>query len=122
MKLVIKVIRGIVHDEDRKLDITTVKFIRSETENHWLIAIHQQRLLEAVRTSNALRLSRHANIVPVYGFVTNMGNFPSPVTPYYENGDALHYLAKMPNANKYQIVGSYSVRPEESYSARTLPS
>jgi len=84
-QLVIKVIRGIVHDESRKLDIT-------------------KRLLEAVKTSNALRLSRHPNIVPVYGFVTNMGNFPSPVTPYYANGDVLHYLSKEPKANKYQII------------------
>lgn len=60
--------------------------------------------MEAVKTSNVPRLRRHPNIVPVYGFVTNMGNFPSPVTPYYVNGDALHYLAKNPKANKYQIV------------------
>lgn len=68
-----------------------------------------------MKTSNMLRLSgsRHPNIVPVYGFVTNMGNFPSPVTPYYANGDALHYLAKMPNANKHQIVRAQSVYSDE---------
>lgn len=64
--------------------------------------------MEAVKTSNVLRLRRHPNIVPVYGFVTNMGNFPSPVTPYYANRDALHYLAKVPHADKLKIVSSYT--------------
>lgn len=50
--------------------------------------------------------SWHPNIAPIVGFVTNMDKdrLPSPVTPYYENRDALHYLAKETNADKHQIV------------------
>ena len=60
----------------------------------------------SIKTS-ILRLRNHPNIVPVHGYVTNMGTFPSPVTPYYANGDALRYLDRNPSANKLRIVWSY---------------
>lgn len=66
--------------------------------------------METMRTSNALLCRGHPNIVPVYGFVNNMGSgdLPSPATviPYYGNGDALRYLAQNPKASKLQIVSS----------------
>lgn len=69
-----------------------------------------------MKTSNALLLRGYPNIVPMYGFV-NMGpgDLPSPVIPYYGNGDALRYLAQNPKASKHQIVSSSLIYLEEYY-------
>lgn len=69
-----------------------------------------------MKTSNALLLKGCSNIVPVYGFVImGPGNLPSPVIPYYGNGDALRYLAQNLKASKHQIVRSSPIYLEEYY-------
>lgn len=66
-----------------------------------------------MKTSNALLLREHPNVVPIYGFVNNLGAFPSPVIPYYGNGNVLSFLAQNPKANKLQIVSSFLICLEE---------
>lgn len=53
--------------------------------------------------------------MPVYGLVTNKDFLPSPVIPFYnlKNGDVIQYLAKVPNANKYQIVSALPIIDED---------
>ncbi|KAG8819391.1 hypothetical protein FRC17_010470 [Serendipita sp. 399] len=34
----------------------------------------------------------HPNVVPLLGYVSNMGLLPSPVSQWYKNGDAGHYI------------------------------
>ncbi|KAG8753676.1 hypothetical protein FRC14_005819 [Serendipita sp. 396] len=47
-----------------------------------------------VRELDVWRSLEHPNIVPLLGYIDNMNRLPSPVSPWYRNGDASRYLER----------------------------
>ena len=71
------------------------------------MTISMKRLLSVYKLWARITETNHLNIVPFYGIVQGFGNFPSPVIPYYTNGNVLEYLSKCPKANKHSIVSTF---------------
>jgi len=55
----------------------------------------------------------HENVVPFYGYCV-LG-FPAAVMPFYENGNILEYLERVPNANRLSMVRIFSLLPSPNF-------
>ncbi|KII90400.1 hypothetical protein PLICRDRAFT_157531 [Plicaturopsis crispa FD-325 SS-3] len=56
------------------------------------------------RETRVWHLLVHPNILPFLGLAHELGPSPALVSPFYENGDALHYLKTHPNADRLSII------------------
>ena len=57
-----------------------------------------------------IRQLKHDNIIPFYGVSTTVSNF-CPIFPWYENGDIMEYLKRKPDANRFDLVGTFGRTP-----------
>jgi len=48
----------------------------------------------------------HANILPFYGVSTTVADL-CLVFPWYENGNIMEYLKKVPDANRFDLVSTF---------------
>jgi len=48
----------------------------------------------------------HGNIIPFYGVSTTIADF-CLVFPWYENGNIMEYLKRIPDANRFNLVSMF---------------
>ncbi|KAG8812204.1 hypothetical protein FRC19_003323, partial [Serendipita sp. 401] len=48
-----------------------------------------------IRELDVWQSLEHPNTVPLLGYINNMNCLPSPVSPWYKNGDASRYLERV---------------------------
>ena len=56
-----------------------------------------------------MKQANHDNILPFYGVSTAISDF-CLVFPWYDNGDIMDYLEKNPDADRFELVGTFRKR------------